>query len=495
MPAFGAFRPDSCKPTRPTGTRSSSARGRLVPFARRVSHDGPDAALAAGGHADPQPAGQAPRGLGVFHSPPPRRGGREHGGIRPAAAGARGIRAAGRAAGQAPSMPPTWRSSASRPRSPAFREMERQHGSLIRAMRRQMKDRPKGRRESGARYSMFVTLARRALEPGRALAARLPPGTVRLKSPVERIRGASAAAGCSDGGTAQSAGENGTDLRRGDRGHACPTKRRRLLRSVDAELAAELGRDRALRHGDRLVGLRPAAGRPPAGRHGRGGAGGRAEPDPGLQLQQPEISAPRPGGKDIAAGLRRRGPAAGTGRNARRQLRPLVLEHPEPLLGHSRASRVYCDMAHWPRTMPQYHVGHQERVAADRGARRPLARHWHWPATPITASACPTAFTAASGGRADPGSCREVNHELHERHEKPGRRWPFSPSRSCDSCGSWFDLCPVRQPLPNCPFDYRRSGPRPFFWVPFDVLENRSFGRRQIHGFCRVFRAFSPPSL
>ena len=50
--------------------------------------------------------------------------------------------------------------------------------------------------------------------------------------------------------------------------------------------------DRAFRHGNRLVGLRPPADRPSAGRHGRRGAGGREQPDPGLQLQQPEISAP-----------------------------------------------------------------------------------------------------------------------------------------------------------------------------------------------------------
>ena len=50
---------------------------------------------------------------------------------------------------------------------PRFREMERDFGSLIRAMRRQMRKRPKPSGESGARYSMFVTLARRAVEPGR----------------------------------------------------------------------------------------------------------------------------------------------------------------------------------------------------------------------------------------------------------------------------------------------------------------------------------------
>ncbi len=44
------------------------------------------------------------------------------------------------------------------------------------------------------------------------------------------------------------------------------------------------------------------------------------------------------------------------------ELLPLVLAHLRPLL-HIEGEPVFCDIAHWPRTMPQYHVGHQERVA------------------------------------------------------------------------------------------------------------------------------------
>ncbi|NCC94719.1 MAG: protoporphyrinogen oxidase, partial [Opitutae bacterium] len=67
-----------------------------------------------------------------------------------------------------------------------FREMERENGSLIRAMRRQMKA---GRhaRESGARYSMFVTLRNGLSALVDAVATRLPVGCVRLNSPVTRI--------------------------------------------------------------------------------------------------------------------------------------------------------------------------------------------------------------------------------------------------------------------------------------------------------------------
>ena len=43
-------------------------------------------------------------------------------------------------------------------------------------------------------------------------------------------------------------------------------------------------------------------------------------------------------------------------------LLPLVLDNLRPLLGIAGPPE-FCDIAHWPRTMPQYHVGHLERIA------------------------------------------------------------------------------------------------------------------------------------
>ena len=71
-----------------------------------------------------------------------------------------------------------------------FRDMEREHGSLIRAMRREMAARRKSRAaeaQSGARYSMFVTLRDGLGSLVDAIAARLPQGSVRLETPVDRI--------------------------------------------------------------------------------------------------------------------------------------------------------------------------------------------------------------------------------------------------------------------------------------------------------------------
>src|SRR5208283_4726737 len=68
-----------------------------------------------------------------------------------------------------------------------FREMEKQDGSLIRAIRRQMKHRPVGKAESGARYSMFVTLSEGLSTLVEAITARLPPKWIRLNSPIDKI--------------------------------------------------------------------------------------------------------------------------------------------------------------------------------------------------------------------------------------------------------------------------------------------------------------------
>ena len=44
------------------------------------------------------------------------------------------------------------------------------------------------------------------------------------------------------------------------------------------------------------------------------------------------------------------------------RLRPLVLDELSRLL-QIRGEPCYCNIAHWPGTMPQYHVGHKELVA------------------------------------------------------------------------------------------------------------------------------------
>ena len=83
---------------------------------------------------------------------------------------------------------------------PRFREMEREHGSLIRAMRRQMRVNSVAGRfgsdsakvksqanESGARYSMFVTLRQGLSHITDTLVANLPPDAVQLNRRAETL--------------------------------------------------------------------------------------------------------------------------------------------------------------------------------------------------------------------------------------------------------------------------------------------------------------------
>lgn len=71
---------------------------------------------------------------------------------------------------------------------PQFLEMERAHGGLIRGAWRQLRaSRAVNRRESGARYGLFVTLRDGMGTLPEALAAALPAGSVLTRAPVRRV--------------------------------------------------------------------------------------------------------------------------------------------------------------------------------------------------------------------------------------------------------------------------------------------------------------------
>lgn len=70
---------------------------------------------------------------------------------------------------------------------PQFLEMERQHGSVIRATRRQQRASKTKETSSGARYGMFVAPRQGMQTLVDALASALPSGSVHLNTPVERL--------------------------------------------------------------------------------------------------------------------------------------------------------------------------------------------------------------------------------------------------------------------------------------------------------------------
>jgi len=285
-----------------------------------------------------------------------------------------------------------------------FRDMEREHGSLIRAMRRQMKERRKAARrarrdgggeksrqgeESGPRYSMFVTLREGLTKLIDALATRLPEGAVRLGTKVERIERADEAwrvwvgpacrAGPASGGrhVAESRSADETDRPREPESRsasgtyieydavilATPSHvSAGLLEPVEADVARQVGS--IARSGTAIVSLgyrREQIGHPLAG---MGAVVPSVENSPILAVSFSSQKYPHraPEGKELLrvflGGARHEELAEMPGD----ELVPLVENHLKPLLD-VRGEPCFLDVAHWPRTMPQYHVGHRELVA------------------------------------------------------------------------------------------------------------------------------------
>lgn len=70
---------------------------------------------------------------------------------------------------------------------PRFRQMEREYGSLLRALRYQRRQQPDEQRGSGARYAQFATLRAGMSSLVDALASQLPEESVRFDSPVDGL--------------------------------------------------------------------------------------------------------------------------------------------------------------------------------------------------------------------------------------------------------------------------------------------------------------------
>jgi oxygen-dependent protoporphyrinogen oxidase len=258
-----------------------------------------------------------------------------------------------------------------------FREMECQHGSLIRAMRHQMKNRPAASRESGARYSMFVTLEDGLSSLVEAIAARLPAGAVRLNTPVTRLerfgdrwrvwvedRGdRSAEDGKGDGAASSFPAPRPASLLFDALVLATPSPAAaKLLQPLDETLAAELA---LITHsGTAILSLgyaREQIGHP---LDGMGMVVPAIENSPILACSFSSRKYPHraPAGKELlrvfVGGARR--PEMAEMDDQR--LQAIVLDELSRRLG-IRGEPCYCNIAHWPGTMPQYHVGHNELVA------------------------------------------------------------------------------------------------------------------------------------
>jgi protoporphyrinogen/coproporphyrinogen III oxidase len=261
-----------------------------------------------------------------------------------------------------------------------FREMERQHGSLIRAMRQQRKATAATKAESGARYSMFVTLREGLSSLVDAMAARLPQESIRLGTRVVRIerRGEAwrvefAAPPGESPGAKYTPGANYTPGGKHTPGTSCaefdalviatPSQvAARLLEPLDGPLGADLAQIEHSGTAIASVGYeRAQVGHSLAG---MGAVVPAIENSPilAISFSSRKYVHRAPEGKvllRVFVGGARRPELA---EMADDRLRPLVLGELARLL-NIHGEPGFCNIAHWPGTMPQYHVGHKQRVA------------------------------------------------------------------------------------------------------------------------------------
>jgi protoporphyrinogen/coproporphyrinogen III oxidase len=251
---------------------------------------------------------------------------------------------------------------------PRFAEMERRYGSLIRAARSRDADANARREESGARYGLFVTPREGLGSLVEAIAAKLAPGSVRLSSPVERI-------GRDEGGTWIVTIAGGASEREEIRCEAVivatgAPAASAVLRDLDSRLAADLGR---IAYSSTSIVL--------------------------LAYRRDQIAHPLDGFGFVVPACEKRRILAGSfssvkfaGRAPEEmvlvrvfiggacqseladlpddELRRIAADELRELLG-TRGEPAFADVARWPRSMPQYHVGHGALVAAiERAAAR-----------------------------------------------------------------------------------------------------------------------------
>ncbi len=246
---------------------------------------------------------------------------------------------------------------------PRFREMEKKYGSLIRAMQAQLRANRAAHLEeqSGARYSMFVTLKLGLSHLCETLAARLPAGSLRLGTELAKME------------RLPVEGEPGRFFWRlsDSQGRtedydavisALPAhEAARLLATSLPELGERLGR---IEHqGTAIVTWAFDADQMKQQVRGMGFVVPTIERSPILagSFSSLKYEHRAPAGKLLirifAGGAR----APEMAEMPRETLVPLLLREMKKILKIEGEPQL-TTVSHWPRTMPQYHVGHLELV-------------------------------------------------------------------------------------------------------------------------------------
>jgi oxygen-dependent protoporphyrinogen oxidase len=243
---------------------------------------------------------------------------------------------------------------------PRFLHMERRYGSLIRAARAGAR-RAEGSDESGARYGLFVTPREGLSSLVEALAAKFPAGSIHLNSPVERI--------VADEDSAwrvtisQKAGP-ATDV-------ACDAvivatgapQAASMLAELDRELSVELSR--IAYAGTSIVSL---AYRREQIAHPLDGFGFVVPAAEKRRILAGSFASLKFAGRAPDGSVLIRvfigGACQGELANLPDEtLKLIAVDELRSLLGTS-GQPLFALVARWPQSMPQYHLGHGELVAA-----------------------------------------------------------------------------------------------------------------------------------
>lgn len=245
---------------------------------------------------------------------------------------------------------------------PRFRHMERDHGSVVRAMRRQMKQRKREGQsgvESGPRFSMFVTLRQGLSSLVNAIIDRLPDDASRPGVAVDRLERHDGQwrVWTSDGETAAAKHEDFDSVIMAAPSHVAAD----LLRPHDASLADDLA---TITHSGTAI-LTFAFDRKqishPLDGMGIVVPGVEKSPILACSLSSQKYVHRAPEGKVLLRVFVGGSRYPEMAEMAEEELRPRVISDLAKLLGID-GQPLYASLARWPRTMPQYHVGHKELV-------------------------------------------------------------------------------------------------------------------------------------
>ncbi|MDR1267984.1 MAG: protoporphyrinogen oxidase [Planctomycetaceae bacterium] len=251
---------------------------------------------------------------------------------------------------------------------PRFREMERDHGSLIRAMQKQLAANRAAHlaEQSGARYSMFVTLRNGLSSLCDALAAKLQPETLQTGREITKI-----------GKTAEGQWTLETKSSNSQTTSAIsPVKPEifdaiilavpvhessRLLKDSVQELAGKLAK--VEHEGTAIATFAFNSNQIKQTFHGMGFVVPKTEQSPILagSFSSLKYEHRAPKGKFLirifAGGSR----APELAELPEEQLIPLLLTEMRKIL-KINGEPLFITISHWSRTMPQYHIGHRELV-------------------------------------------------------------------------------------------------------------------------------------